>query len=72
MSSTTTNTGANVLGVKDANVPVAAAVVPNGKDSSVKSMEYHRQVLQSKMEAQKYVFAQSHVSWPRFITNPPS
>lgn len=53
MSSTTTNTGANVLGVKDANVPVAAAVVPNGKDSSVKSMEYHRQVLQSKMEAQK-------------------
>lgn len=53
MSSTTGNNGANVLGAKDANLPVAAAAAPNGKDSSVKSMEYHRQVLQSKMEAQK-------------------
>lgn len=53
MSSTTTNTGANVLGAKDANVPVTAAAPLNGKDSSVKSMEYHRQVLQSKMEAQQ-------------------
>lgn len=53
MSSTIGNNGANVLGAKDANLPVAAAAAPTGKDSSVKSMEYHRQVLQSKMEAQK-------------------
>lgn len=53
MSSITNSTGANVLGAKDANLPVAAAAAPNAKDSSVKSMEYHRQVLQSKMEAQQ-------------------
>ena len=53
MSSTTGTAGATVLGAKDANLPVAAAAAPNAKDSSVKSMEYHRQVLQSKMEAQQ-------------------
>ncbi|KAI3400232.1 hypothetical protein diail_4117 [Diaporthe ilicicola] len=53
MSSITGNTGANVLGAKDANLPVTTAAPLNGKDSSVKSMEYHRQVLQSKMEAQQ-------------------
>lgn len=59
MSSTFGNTtAANVLGAKDTNVPMAntAAATTTGKDASVKgdvkTMEYHRQVLQSKMESQ--------------------
>ncbi|POS81043.1 hypothetical protein DHEL01_v200559 [Diaporthe helianthi] len=53
MSSITSNTGgANVLGAKDANLPVAAAAAAD-PTAKVKSMEYHRQVLQSKMEAQQ-------------------
>ncbi|ROV91432.1 hypothetical protein VSDG_07147 [Cytospora chrysosperma] len=60
MSSTLGNTtAANVLGAKDTNVPMAnTAATTTGKDASVKgdvkTMEYHRQVLQSKMESQKY------------------
>lgn len=60
MSSTFGNTtAANVLGAKDTNVPMAnTADAITGKDTSVKgdvkTMEYHRQVLQSKMENQKY------------------
>lgn len=69
MSSITSNTGANVLGAKDANLPVAAAAAPNTKDSSVKSMEYHRQVLQSKMEAQQSVHFPSPQLVPLKIRN---
>ena len=62
MSPTTRSTAAaaNVLGAKDTNVPMATTttVTNGGKDAAakgdVKSMEYHRQVLQSKMDAQKY------------------
>ncbi|EQL01567.1 spo12-like protein [Ophiocordyceps sinensis CO18] len=42
----------NVLSDKDVNAPVAEQQAP-GKD--VKSMEYHRQVFQSKMAEDKYV-----------------
>lgn len=45
----------SVLGDKDVNAAIAAAEAnPNNKDSGkdIKSMEYHRQVLQSKMEAE--------------------
>ncbi|KAJ4389081.1 hypothetical protein N0V93_006543 [Gnomoniopsis smithogilvyi] len=40
----------NALSAKDANVPMAAS--DNAIDSK-KDMEYHRQVLKSKMEAQE-------------------
>ncbi|KJZ71891.1 hypothetical protein HIM_08736 [Hirsutella minnesotensis 3608] len=43
---------ANVLASKDVNVPMADPQVAAGKD--VKSMEYHRQVFQSKMAEEKY------------------
>lgn len=43
----------SVLGEKDVNQSVGTTV-PSGKPD-VKSMEYHRQVLQSKLEADKYV-----------------
>lgn len=47
----------SVLGDKDVNAAIAAAETNNNnnnKDSGkdIKSMEYHRQVLQSKMEAE--------------------
>lgn len=52
-----TNNGANILATKDANVPVAGAASTSGSVASdgQKDMEYHRQVLKSKMEAQQYV-----------------
>jgi len=42
----------NVLSPKDANVAMAAPAEPTGKPD-VMSLEYHRQVLQSKMEEAK-------------------
>ncbi|KAF3760167.1 hypothetical protein M406DRAFT_334843 [Cryphonectria parasitica EP155] len=51
MSSFSNN--ANVLGVKDVNVPMTASAVPAAGDVK-KDLEYHRQVLKSKMEAQEY------------------
>ncbi|KAK0651924.1 hypothetical protein B0T16DRAFT_323158 [Cercophora newfieldiana] len=39
----------NVLAAKDVNMSLSSAPESNGK-GDVKSMEYHRQVLQSKME----------------------
>ncbi|KAM0273240.1 hypothetical protein ACHAQH_008376 [Verticillium albo-atrum] len=41
----------NVLAAKDVNAPFADQTATKG---DVKSMEYHRQVLQSKMEQEKY------------------
>ena len=38
----------NVLGQKDANAPIEQHTVAGGKD--VKNMEYHRQMLQSKIQ----------------------
>ena len=42
----------------DRDVNAAAAQHPSGENakSDVKSMEYHRQVLQSKLEESQYVF----------------
>lgn len=40
-----------VLSNKDINVPMLAAEQPTGKP--IQSMEYHRQVLQSKMDAEQ-------------------
>lgn len=44
----------NVLTAKDVNMSLTSAPESNGK-ADVKSMEYHRQVLQSKMEHGEYV-----------------
>lgn len=45
---------ASILGEKDVNAPVEQQIQnPAGKD--VKSMEYHRQVFQSKMATEPYV-----------------
>lgn len=51
----------NVLAAKDVNASMPSATEPNGLlgangKPDVKSMEYHRQVLQSKMEQDEYVF----------------
>lgn len=45
---------ANVLGQKDANAPIEQQSAVGGKD--VKNMEYHRQMLQSKIQ-EPYVFS---------------
>lgn len=53
-----------VLGDKDVN---AAQTVQATESKDIKSMEYHRQVLQSRLEEDKYVSApHSH----RIIANP--
>ncbi|KAI1106055.1 hypothetical protein F4804DRAFT_302080 [Jackrogersella minutella] len=47
----------SALSEKDANAPVQtqdAAAANNGKPTGVKSLEYHRQMLQSKMAEEKY------------------
>ena len=43
-----------VLGDKDVNAVVTDQTQPSGKD--VKSLEYHRQLFQSKLADQEYVF----------------
>ncbi|KAF6845128.1 hypothetical protein CMUS01_00371 [Colletotrichum musicola] len=43
----------NVLAEKDVNTPIAAAT-SDSASKDVKSMEYHRQVLQNKMSQEKY------------------
>jgi hypothetical protein len=43
----------NVLSARDANVNMNTAQEAAGGKPEIKSMEYHRQVLQSKMEAEK-------------------
>lgn len=57
-------TTTNALSAKDANVPMAAS--DNNVDAK-KDMEYHRQVLKSKMEAQEYVFVLPHPQGRREI-----
>lgn len=59
MSSYTTT---SALAAKDANVPMAASDNNNNNNSVEvkKDMEYHRQVLKSKMEAQEYAFNLHH------------
>lgn len=66
MSPITRNTtAANILAAKDTNVPITISNTSTngaaGKDAVVKgdfkTMEYHRQILQSKIEAQKYEVA---------------
>ncbi|KAL1900204.1 hypothetical protein Sste5346_002514 [Sporothrix stenoceras] len=60
----------SVLGDKDVNAAIAAdAGSSNNKDSGkdIKSMEYHRQVLQSKMEAEgpkQYVSPSDNIMSP--------
>lgn len=46
----------NVLAAKDVNTAIASAAVQDqsGKPD-IKSMEYHRQVLQNKMDQAQYV-----------------
>ena len=48
----------NVLSTRDANASIAGTAVqdPTAK-GDIKSMEYHRQVLQNKMELDKYAAA---------------
>lgn len=46
----------NVLADKDVNATTAAQQPQVGK-AEVKSMEYHRQVLQSKLDEGQYVFS---------------
>lgn len=53
MSSYSSN--ANVLAAKDTNVPMAATHAVDGQPQKGQDLEYHRQVLKSKMEAQQYV-----------------
>lgn len=55
MSSFTNN--ANVLAAKDTNVPMTTTNAADGQQQKEKDLEYHRQVLKSKMEAQQYVQA---------------
>ncbi len=63
----------NVLTAKDVNTSMSSAVPQQTKDGleavkpDVKSMEYHRQVLQSKMEQGEYV-----TPYPSFFTLPSS
>jgi hypothetical protein len=56
----------NVLADKDVNAPVEQQ---HGQSKNVKSMEYHRQVLQSKMAEDSWVSSQSsqqwHVDWSK-------
>ena len=52
MSSTNTN---NVLADKDINASATQNVQGDGK-ADVKSMEYHRKMLQNKLEESQYVF----------------
>ncbi|KAI1809454.1 hypothetical protein GGS20DRAFT_590600 [Poronia punctata] len=47
-------TAANVLSEKDANNSLKNQTGAGATKSDVKSMEYHRQVLKSKMEEEKY------------------
>lgn len=56
MSSYTTT---SALAAKDANVPMSASDNNDSVDVK-KDMEYHRQVLKSKMEAQEYAFTLHH------------
>lgn len=42
----------SVLGDKDVNAAIAADAGNKDGGKDIKSMEYHRQVLQSKMEAE--------------------
>lgn len=54
----------NVLSAKDVNtIPAAGATVQESgtKQPDIKSMEYHRQVLQSKMENGEYVLHQASI-----------
>ena len=55
----------SVLAAKDVNVSMSSAhaVPESGDKPDVKSMEYHRQVLQSKMEGGEYVSLPSPVSF---------
>lgn len=70
MSSYTT---ASALSAKDANVPMAASDNSNNNNNNSvdvkKDMEYHRQVLKSKMEAQEYAFTLCHHHHPQARRN---
>lgn len=59
MTSLANTASANILAAKDNNVPMASSVTHNadGQQQKEKDLEYHRQVLKSKMEAQEYVEA---------------
>lgn len=55
MTSLANTASANILAAKDNNVPMASSVTHNadGQQQKEKDLEYHRQVLKSKMEAQE-------------------
>lgn len=57
MSSSFITSTANTLSPKDKNVPMPPANDTAAVDDAKKDMEYHRQILKSKMEAQEYAFA---------------
>lgn len=57
-NSPTGNGNGNVLAAKDSNVPMTTTTTSASMaqdDQKQKDLEYHRQVLKSKMEAQQYV-----------------
>lgn len=58
--SASTNASASALTAKDANVPMPATETSDTA-GPIKNMEYHRQILKSKMEAQEY----AHASHPQ-------
>ncbi|CAN8095777.1 unnamed protein product [Discula destructiva] len=53
MSSYTSTNDNNALSVKDANVPMPAVETNETAADTKMDLEYHRQVLKSKMEAQE-------------------
>jgi len=67
--SSTTDNMSNVLTSKDANAGIAGPATqdPAGKPD-IKSMEYHRQVLQNKMESDQYVISAAQ-DWKTVIAN---
>ena len=60
-----------VLADKDVNAAVVAAVQNDQPVKDVKSMEYHRQVLASKMADEKYVAAGTAADPPPVLTLDP-
>ncbi|KAI0446667.1 hypothetical protein F4803DRAFT_476666 [Xylaria telfairii] len=61
---------ANVLSEKDANNSLKNLAGAGATKADLKSMEYHRQVLKSKMEEEKYDHTANTTITPTIIFNP--
>jgi hypothetical protein len=64
----------NVLADKDINASATNGATAVSSVKDVKSMEYHRQVLQSKLEDGQYVLPISNLAMAfrvQLLTNPP-